>query len=191
MPRRKKRNTPAQPRGGKRNGAGRPKSVATIERERDVKAVVLNQPHRLGSTSDWRSDAVGRLLDDARYPTSGLSKKGLYEAANRFAEAYSRWQGVVCSARPFANSAAGGDGDIPDSIAWRYQNAWLTAWGAVRHAGERQEKAVFAAVIEPQQEDWRPPFWIVYGCIEGLKALAHHFGIDISQEDVEAPRAAA
>lgn len=183
MAKRRKPKSPSLPRGGKREGAGRPKSEATIERERDVKSVALAQPHRRGMALEWLAEPVGRILASSGTLTSKISRSALYDSANRFAESYSAWQGVASSSRPFANSSAGGDGEIETDRALYYTRRWMTAWAALRSAGERQEKAVFAAVIEPQAEDWRPPFWIVYGCIEGLKVLATHFGIDISEED--------
>lgn len=191
MARRKKQKAPTQPRGGKRKGAGRPKSEATIERERDVKAVALNQPHRRGDDLVWLWSAVGRLLTSSGHLTKGISRNALYEAANRFAEAYSKWQSVKSSPRPFANSAATGDAEISSDRAERFCRQWAEAWRALRLSGEMQEKAVFAVIIEPQAEDWRPPHWVVYGCIEGLKALATHYGIDFNEEDLAAPRAAA
>lgn len=153
----------------------------------DVRTVAMNQPHRKGSASDRLASAVGRLIESGGYLCSGLSKSGLHESANRFAEAYSRWQSVVGSARPFANSTAGTDRDIEEEKANQYRKEWADAWRALRHSGERNERAVFITVIDPQAEDWRPPYWVMYACIEGLMVLADHFGIDIHGEDKEAP----
>ncbi len=183
MATKRKPGKPTQQRGGKRNGAGRPKSEATIEKERDVKAVALAQPHRRGMALEWLAEPVGRILSSSGALTDKISRTALYESANRFSEKYQRWQSVAGSSRPFANSVAGADGHISQEQADKWRKQWGDAWRALRMAGERQEKAVFAVVIEPQAEDWQPPYWIVYGCIEGLKALADHFGIDYRGED--------
>lgn len=187
MPRLSKAKTKAkpipQPRGGKRKGAGRPKSTTTLERERDVKAVVLSQPHRKGNDLQWLAEPVGRILANSGTLTHKISRSALYESANRFAEAYSAWQGVVSSSRPFANSTAGTDGDMPEDHARYFEGRWMRAWRVLRAQGEMIEKSVFYSVIDPQPEDWRPPHWVCFGCIEGLKALASHFGIDIAEED--------
>lgn len=190
MARRGKPRAPTQPRGGKREGAGRPKSETTIERERDVKAVALNQPHRRGMALEWLASPVGRILASSSHLLAGISASALHDSANRFSESYSKWQAVAGSTRPFANSTAGSNQDISTDQAERFRTQWAAAWRILRWSGERQEKAVFAVVIEPQPEDWRPPHWVVYGCIEGLKALATHYGIDYKNEDIEARHAA-
>lgn len=191
MPRRKKPRPPTKPRGGARKGAGRPKSETTVERERDVRMIAMNQPHRRGMALEWLCSPVGRILAQSAAELQNTSASALHESANRFAEKHQRWQSVVGAPRPFANSMAGSDVPLSDDQAEKFKRQWAEAWRALRYAGERQEKAVFAVVIEPQAEDWRPPFWIVYGCIEGLKALADHFGIDYRGSDIEAKRDAA
>ncbi len=177
--------------GGKRKGAGRPKSISTIEKERDVKSVALNQPHRRGAPLEWLASPVGRILASSSHLLAKTSANALHDSANRFAEAYSKWQSVVGAPRPFANSSAIGDADITPDRAERFRRQWADAWRALRQSGEMREKAVFAVIIDPQAEDWQPPHWVVYACIDGLKALANHFGIDFSEEDKEARRDAA
>lgn len=160
----------------------------SIQPQRDIRMLVLSQPHRKGSSSDRMISPVGRLIEASGYLTEGLSKEGLYDAANRFSGAYQKWQTVVGSSRPYANSAAATDIEIDDEQADRFRKNWMDAWRALRNTSNMTERAVFIAVIDPQAEDWVPPYWVMYACIDGLKALAAHFGLDINGEDKEAPK---
>jgi hypothetical protein len=168
---------------GRREPNGDIVRISAAQKAEDMRAVVLAQPHRRGSPSDRLWCPVGRLIEEPGYLPSQMSKAGLYEAAMRFAEAHARWQGVVGSARPYANSTAGGEMD--DDQAVRYMRAWSDAWRELRQEGEMVERAVFAIVIDCNPEDYTPPHWIRHGALIGLVALAAHFGIDLDGADKE------
>ncbi len=91
------------------------------------------------------------------------------------------------SRRPFASKASGGYHEISEEQADLFLRQWNNAWRALRQAGESEERAVFEAVIDPKAEDWQPPFWVEYSCIQGLIALCAHFRINVQGEDKEAP----
>lgn len=170
-----------------REGNGRAKRSVPLQKQPDIREVAMNQPHRRGSASDRLGTTVGRFLEGAGYLRSGLSLKGLHDSANRFMDAHRIWQVSIGSPRPYANTAAARGEGMSEEETAKAQDNWVKAWRALRAQGPMIERAIFHMLIDPQPEDWRPPFWIQHSTIEGLCALADHFGIDINAEDKEAP----
>lgn len=170
-----------------REGNGRAKRSVPIQKQPDIREVAMNQPHRRGSASDRLGTPVGRFLEGSGYLTSGMSRNGLHEAAKRFADTHRIWQVSICAPRPFANAATGAGEGMTKAKTIQAQSDWMKAWRVIRDQGQMIERAIFHMLIDPQPEDWRPPFWIQHSTVVGLQALAWHFGIDISEEDKAAP----
>ncbi len=149
----------------------------------DPRRTVLAQHHRAGRLSEWRGTAIGRLLEDDRDLTRGVSKKALYEAANRFAQCYADWQAAMASRRPM--SVTSGGSNAPEDID-RARNA-IERYERVGTVLQRQGHAIRQAthdlVCGHHEESWTPPFHMAYHAIQGLKAIADHYGLDWQSED--------
>ena len=143
----------------------------------------LAQHHRAGRVSEWRGTTVGRLLEDDRYLTTGISAKALYESASRFAQAHAAWQAALASRRPMA--ATSGGTNAPEDIeqSRRAIEQYERVNGVLQRLGHAIRQATHDLCCEHHEETWQPPFHMAYHAVEGLKALAEHYGLDIKGED--------
>jgi hypothetical protein len=162
---------------GPREPNGRLRPAPRAEREADIVAVVLAQPHRRGSGDDRRRWAIGRLILDGKVRAPGIASADLERAAEMYALAYADLRWVIDSRRPWAT---GGGRDRPEPTPDQ-DTAIRAHWSAIervlRDAGRVARDAVEKAVLDDPSESWEAPFWITYGCGLALAALAKHFEI--------------
>jgi hypothetical protein len=144
---------------------------------------VLAQPHRAGKLSEWRGSVVGRFLEDDRMLTRGLSCKTLYDAADRFAKHYAAWQAVMVSRRPLAVVEGRTPGPEDADRAAKAIKAYEGANTALQQQGHAIRQATHAILCDYRDESYVMPFHIGYHLVEGLKALAEHYGLDYRGED--------
>lgn len=150
---------------------------------KDPRMTVLAQPHRAGRLSEWRGTTVGRFLEDDRTLTRGLSCKALYEAADRFAKQYASWQVAMASRRPLAVTAGASLGPENVERSRKAVEAYERANTVLQQCGHAIRQATHAIVCDYRDESYRMPFHISYQLVEGLKALAEHYGLDYRGED--------
>ena len=172
-----------------KTGRKRKQNVARTKRGQisragqDPRRTVLAQHHRAGCLSEWRGTAIGRILEDDRDLTKGVSKKALYEAANRFAQCYADWQAAVASRRPMAVTSGGTnapeDIDRTLSAIERYERVGTV----LQQQGHAIRQATHVLVCEHHEESWATPFHMAYHAVQGLKAIADHYGLDWQSED--------
>jgi hypothetical protein len=151
--------------------------------QKDPRMTVLAQPHRAGKLSEWRGSVVGRFLEDDRVLVIGLSRKTLFDAANRFAKQYHAWQAAMASRRPLA--VTGGASLAPEDIdrAVKAVEAYERVNTALQQQGHAIRQATHAILCDYRDESYVMPFHIGYHLVEGLKALAEHYGLDYRGED--------
>lgn len=144
---------------------------------------VLAQHHRAGKLSEWRGTTVGRLLEDAGYIVHGVSRKALYEAADRFAKTHAAWQAALASRRPMAVTSGGTNAPEDPEASQRAVEQYERVGRVLQQQGHPIRQATHTLCCEHHEETWTPPFHMAYHCIEGLKSLASHYGLDWQSED--------
>lgn len=164
---------------GPREPSGRVQRISTSERQADVIAVVLAQPHRLGSGDGWRETPLGRLLLDKRVHHSSASADELWRASCEYAQAFSNVRRVWDSRRPWAVSEGRIPADLSEEQRIKYERDWGDIQRALRDAGVMAQKAVEYLLQDapPHDEERTYAFWLTHGAGVGLAALARHFGI--------------
>jgi hypothetical protein len=164
-------------------GKVRTKSGAISRAGQDPRATVLAQHHRMGRLSEWRGTTAGRLLEDDSTHTIGLSRKALYESANRLAQGYANWQAAMASRRPMAVTSGGSNAPEDEERTIRAIRQFEAMNTVLQRAGHAIRQATLDLCCEHHPEDWQPPFAMAYHAVEGLKLLADHFGLDWQSED--------
>ena len=167
-------------------GKVRTKSGAISRAGQDPRATVLAQPHRIGRLSEWRGTTMGRLLEDDSTHAMGLSRKALYESANRLAQGYANWQAAMASRRPMAVTSGGSNAPDDEERTIRAVRQYEAMNTVLQRAGHAIRQATLDLCCEHHAEDWKPPFAMAYHAVEGLKLLAEHFGLDWMGEDRKA-----
>lgn len=149
----------------------------------DPRMTVLAQSHRAGRLSEWRGSVVGRFLEDDRILTRGLSRKTLFDAANRFARHYAAWQVAYASRRPLA--VTNGGSTVPEDTGRTAKaiKAYEDANTVLQRAGHAVRQATHAIICDYRDESYVMPFHVAYHLTEGLKALCEHYGLDFRGED--------
>lgn len=143
----------------------------------------LAQQHRAGRLSEWRGTTVGRLLEDDRYHTSGASRDALHRAAVRLSEIHSGYQAALASRRPMAVTSGGSNAPEDEDRARNAIVQFERVNTVLQRAGQPVRQAVLVLCTEHHEESWQPPFYLAHLAIEGLKALAEHFGLEWRGED--------
>lgn len=99
----------------KREPNGRPQreakhQIEEAERAREQRemAVVLSQPHRRGSRSQLRENAIGRFVEDMMLPMA------LYFAAQEYASTKRRW--LAEAKAPMPDRLGGSGEDVPPEV---------------------------------------------------------------------------
>ncbi len=156
----------------------RTKSGQISRAGKDPRMTALAQHHRAGSLSEWRGTTVGRLLEDQRGLTRGTVPKELHEAAIRFAKAYEAYRSAMCSRRPLAIVSGGMPAEEDEGRTEKLIKRYTDANTVLQQQGHAIRQATHEIVCDHHEESWRPPFHMAYHCIEGLKALADHYGLD-------------
>lgn len=162
----------------KRTPSGQPSRAG-----KDPRVTVLAQQHRAGRLSEWRGTTIGRLLEDDRYHTSGASKKALHEAATRFGQHYAGWQSALASRRPMAVIDSATPGPEDEAATLDAITRYTRANSILQRLGQPIRQATHDLVCDHHPEDWKPPHYLAYMAVEGLKALAEHYGLDWRSED--------
>lgn len=164
-------------------GVARTKTGQISRAGKDPRMTALAQHHRAGSLSEWRGTTVGRLLEDQRDLTLGTVPKELHEAANRFAKAYEGYRSAMCSRRPLAIVSGGMPGEEDPERTAKLIDLYENANTILQQQGHAIRQATHEIVCDHHEENWRPPFHMAYHCVEGLKALADHYGLDWRSDD--------
>jgi hypothetical protein len=162
----------------RKQGVVRTKTGQISRAGKDPRMTALAQHHRAGSLSEWRGTTIGRLLEDDRGLTRGAVVKELHEAANRFAKAYEAWRSAMCSRRPLAVVTGSTPGEEDEDRTARLIERYEAANRILQQQGHAIRQATHEVVCDHHEESWRPPFNMSYHCVEGLKALADHYGLD-------------
>jgi len=149
----------------------------------DPRMVALAQHHRAGKLSEWRGTTVGRLLEDDRTHTTGLSRDALHRAAVRLSEMHAAWQAAIASRRPMAVTSGGTGAPEDEDRTIRAIEAYTKVNTVLQQAGQPIRQATLVLCTEHHPEDWQPPFHLAYQAVEGLKLLAEHFGLEVLGED--------
>jgi len=162
----------------RKQGVQRTKSGQPSRAGKDPRMTALAQHHRAGRLSEWRGSAVGRLLEDNPVIAKGCVTKELNEAATRFAKAYEGWRSAMCSRRPLAVVTGGMPGiEDPERTA-KLIERYEAANRVLQQSGHAIRQATHDLVCDHHEENWTPPFHMAYHCVEGLKALAEHYGLE-------------
>jgi hypothetical protein len=159
--------------------------LSEIQRERDVKKTVLDQPHRLGSEDQMRENAVGRMIMDCWatdwWPDDQpeWSQRDLYTASQMFAEAWADVQSLMSSKRPLANETRrfSSDERSDDEITeWRDRvtKRWTEISNAVGSHQSLYRKAAEFVILDNPDPEWVAPFWIRHAMKMSLVNLAGH-----------------
>lgn len=154
--------------------------------QKDPRAIVLAQPHRAGRLSEWRGTVVGRFLEDDRVHTTGLSRKVLFDAANRFAKHYAAWQAAMASRRPLAVSTGATPGPEDEQRARKAIETYERANTVLQQRGHAVRQATHAIICDYRGEEYVMPFHVAYSLTLGLMALCEHYGLDYVGEDRKA-----
>lgn len=162
----------------RKQGVVRTKSGQISRAGKDPRMTALAQHHRAGRLSEWRGTAVGRLLEDSSSLTRGCVTKELHEAANRLAKACEGWRSAMCSRRPLSVTSAGAPGIEDEDRTARMIERYEAANRVLQQQGHAIRQATLEMVCDHHEENWTPPFHMAYHCVEGLKALAEHFGLE-------------
>lgn len=151
--------------------------------QKDPRAVVLAQPHRAGRLSEWRGTVAGRFLEDDRTLTAGLSRKALFDAANRFAKHYAAWQAAMASRRPLAVTTGATPGQEDEERTRKAVETYERANTVLQQQGHAVRQATHAIICDYRDESYVMPFHVAYSLTQGLKVLAEHYGLDCYGED--------
>ncbi len=151
--------------------------------QKDPRAIVLAQPHRAGRLSEWRGTVVGRFLEDDRTLVAGLSRKALFDAANRFAKHYAAWQAVMASRRPLAVTSGASPGQEDEERARKAVETYERANTVLQQQGHAIRQATHAILCDYRGEEYVMPFHVAYSLTQGLMALAEHYGLPYREED--------
>lgn len=177
------------------SGAGRPRKAGPrhpcgkliqpkpVEKEAEVIAFVLQQPHRRDAPVPHDPHLVtliGRLIEGGEL-LSSLPKNILHDASKRFAADYGRYQRALLSRRPLA--VTGGrvlraeDAEADEREYRSACEAFAAAGRALRAAGDRVEKAADAAILHAAPEALSSTLapWIKLSLPAGLAALVEHY----------------
>lgn len=171
--------------GRKRIAAAQRTKTGQISRagKQDPRAVVLAQPHRAGRVSEWRGTVVGRFLEDDRTLLRDISRKTLHEAADRLCKAHVAYQAAMASRRPLAVTGGASQGPEDEDRTRRAIDAYERAQTALTQAGEPIRQATLTIICDYRDENYVMPFHVAFHLVEGLKALADHYGLDWRGED--------
>lgn len=141
--------------------------------ERVEMATVLAQPHRLGSRSQLRENALGRFVEDNRL------RRELYDAGRAYGALKSKWR-AACGA-PMPDRLGGSGVDIEDSVVRAWRKTIIRCEDAVLRCREIDPEAYGVAALSyvewlcvdgremPVNGSWRDAF-------AGLLALAVELG---------------
>lgn len=151
--------------------------------QKDPRAIVLAQPHRAGRLSEWRGTVVGRFLEDDRTLTVGLSRKVLFDAANRFAKHYAAWQAAMASRRPLAVTTGATPGQEDEERTRKAVETYERANTVLQQQGHAVRQATHAIICDYRDESYVMPFHVAYSLTQGLMVLAEHYGLDYRGED--------
>lgn len=151
---------------------GRLVQLSDVQRERDVKQPVLNQPHRNGDESQMRENAVGRMIKDCWrqwYPEQKdeprWSQEDFYTAAQSYGLAYEKVRRVLSSQRPFANEVLPSrDREPTDAEIAEWREKVISTWSGISRAagaeGSQARKAANLVIIDNPGPDWQAPFHV-------------------------------
>ncbi|MDO9364624.1 MAG: hypothetical protein Q7T60_16980 [Sphingopyxis sp.] len=167
----------------KSNAQRTPGGQISRAKQVDPRMTALAQRHRAGRLSEWRGSVVGRFLEDDRLLTKGFSSKALFDAANRFAKHYAAWQGAYASRRPLAVTAGGSSAPEDADRAAKAIETYTRANTVLQQQGHAVRQATHAIICDYRDESYVMPFHVAFHLVEGLKALAEHYGLDYRQED--------
>lgn len=167
----------------RKQGVVRTKTGQISRAGKDPRMTALAQHHRAGSLSEWRGTTIGRVLEDCPVLTRACVPKELHEAANRFAKAYEAWRSAMGSRRPLSIVSGGMAGEEDQDRTKRILKLYDDANTVLQQQGHAIRQATHEVVCDHHEESWRPPFHMAYHCVEGLKALADHYGLDWRADD--------
>lgn len=166
---------------------GRLVQLSQAQRERDVKQVVLDQPHRRGDESQMRECAVGRMIQDCwhtewwpdKNDQPQWSPQDLYTAAMNYSDAWAAVQPYMASGRPLAavSPRPGMDMRTDEEMAQdraKAERRWSDMANAIGSRESIYRKAADHVIIDNPGHEWKPPFWIRHGMKMALVNLAHH-----------------
>lgn len=170
----------------RKQGVVRTKSGQISRAGKDPRMTALAQHHRAGSLSEWRGTTVGRLLEDGGDLLRHTTPKELHEAANRFAKAYEAYRSAMCSRRPLAVVTGGMPGEEDEERTAKLIKRYTDANTVLQQQGHAIRQATHEIVCDHHEESWTPPFHMAHHCVEGLKALADHYGLDWRNSDQRA-----
>lgn len=165
---------------GPRHPCGKLVQRSTQEREADIIALVLKQPHRNGSLDQKTATLIGRLVSVKPVAVSveGFTPRQLYDLAERFLRDYQRFQAALASRHPLAVTGGGALPPEPDPVAeQRAVDQWAFVCRCLRVHGERIERAMIAAVVDaaPDMDQRILAPWIVLSLPLGFRALAEAY----------------
>jgi hypothetical protein len=149
----------------------------------DPRMTVLAQHHRAGRLSEWRGTTVGRLLEDDKHHTTGLSRDALHRAAVRLSEMHAAWQAAIASRRPMAVTSGGTGAPEDEERTARAIETYTRVNTVLTQQGPAIRQATLTLVTEHHAEDWQPPFHLAYHAVAGLRVLAEYFGLEVAGED--------
>jgi hypothetical protein len=164
----------------------RTKSGQISRAGKDPRMVALAQHHRAGKLSEWRGTTIGRLLEDDTTHTKGLSRDALHRAAVRLSEMHAAWQAAIASRRPMAVTNGGSNAPEDEERTARAIEAYTRVNTVLTQQGPAIRQATLTLVTEHHEENWSPPFWLAAFAVQGLTALAGHFGLEFEHEDRQA-----
>jgi hypothetical protein len=120
---------------------------------------------------------VGRFLEDDRHLTKGCDWTVLWDAANRFAQAYAEWQIAMASRRPMASTWGSARGEEDTARTLRIIARYEAASTALQHQGDAVRQTTHSVLCDHRPEDYIMPHHIQWNLTKGLKALADHYGL--------------
>lgn len=160
-----------------------PSGQISRAKQQDPRMTALAQHHRAGRLSEWRGSVVGRFLEDDRTLIRDLSRKTLFDAANRFAKQYAAWQIAYASRRPLSVTNGASSAPEDTSRTAKAINAYEKANTALQQRGHAVRQATHAIICDYRDESYVMPFHVAYHLVEGLMALCEHYGLDCAGED--------
>ena len=166
---------------------GRLVQLSEAQRERDMKATALNQPHRKGDESQMRENAIGRLIQDCwtrdwwpdPHDQPQWSREDLYTASQKYAAAWAEVQSYMGSGRPLANVSPrrGHDDRTEEELAddrYKAERKWSDMAKAIGSHESIYRKAADLVIIDNPGIEWVAPFWIKHALKMALVNLAAH-----------------